>query len=76
MTPLKQPTTNPSYNQDEIDVENPLFSHQQRPNVLAGEVYFDFHDNLYHTLKNNEVIDPQSTIYHIGQDQCYNFNST
>ena len=63
MTPLKQTAT--SY-LDEIDVEDPLFRPQQRPNVLAGEVYFNFRDNLYRTLKNNEAINSQSAIYHVG----------
>ena len=42
MTPLKEPTANPSYDQDAIDVEDPLFRPQQRPNVLSGEVYFNW----------------------------------
>ena len=75
MTPLKEPTANPSYDQDEIDVEDPLFRPQQKPNVLSGGVYFNFRDNLYRTLKNNEVIDSESAIYHVGQDQCYYFSS-
>ena len=75
MTPLKQPLENPHYFQDEIDVEDPLFRPQQRPSVLSGEVYFNFRDNLYCTLRKNEVIDPQSAIYHVGQDQCYYFSS-
>ena len=72
MTPLKQPAT--SYS-DEIDIEDPLFRPQERPNVLSGEVYFNFCDNLYHTLKNNEAINSQSAIYHVGQDECYYFSS-
>ena len=75
MTPWKQPLQNPHYFQDEMDVEDPLFRPQQKPSIMSGEVYFNFRDNLYRTLGKNEVIDSQSAIYHVGQDQCYYFSS-
>ena len=75
MTPWKQSLQNPHYFQDKIDVEDPLFRPQQKPSIMSGEVYFNFRDNLYRTLGKNEVIDSQSAIYHVGQDQCYYFSS-
>ena len=76
LTPLKQPMPSPQQYEEEIDVDDPLFRPQQRPHILSGEVYFNFRDNLYRTLKDNEAIDPQSGIYHVGRDECYYFTST
>ena len=46
-------------NNDELS-----YQQQQRPDVLSGEVYYDFQDGQYRLLHNNERIDPNCAIYH------------
>ena len=75
VTPLQQPQdaylmSNYQNNVPELDVDESTYQQQQRPDVLRGEVYFNFHDDRYRLLHNNERIDPWSIIYHEGRDQC------
>ena len=44
---------------------------QQRPDVLRGEVYFDFWYNQYRLPHNRETIDGCSAIYLEWWGQCY-----
>ena len=57
-----------------LDVDESTYQQQQRPDVLRGEVYFNFCDDQYRLLHNNEIIDPRSVIYHEGRDQCHYFS--
>ena len=58
----------------ELDGDESTHHQQERPDVLRGEVYFNFHDDQYRLLHNNERIDPRSVIYHEGRDQCHHFS--
>lgn len=58
----------------EVNNDQLSYQQQQRPDILRGEVYYNFWDGHYRLIHNNERINPNSAICHEGWDQCYYFS--
>ncbi len=68
---LQRATTENPENQNTRPKVRDQWPYKQRPDVLIGEVFFNFHTHQYNLMHSGETISPFTIIYHAEQDKCF-----